>query len=205
MTDAEKVALWQQRIVEAHAGMYQLLVEEHAAHETAAWLHLQAEMFRDLPGPEERAPGRWQRAFFRVQALLEQFVLSRLGPSGLQQWASATAVAYAALQADRGRGTADTAERIARQAQLYSSEHEVLTATPPLSVVSISRCRIWEYREHARREGVPLVLDSPCGYCTLAITANARSKGHLATHRLTADGDRRGCDWRVTELPPHPC
>lgn len=202
MNDTEKAALWRQRMFEAETGMTRFLAERAGQTHVADWLRVRADIFIRLPDPGSADPTAWQRAFFFAQAVMEKFLVARYGEDALADWALANAESYRDVEPDHGGGTADTVGRIGRQAELYASDYEVVRSTPAGSSIVISHCAIWDYRERARRNGVPITLDSPCTYCTKAIAANVRAKGQVATHRLTTSGDSHGCRWDVVTSEP---
>lgn len=202
MPDAERAALWRQRLHEAEAGLTRFLVAHGGDADLDAWFGLQAELFADLPLSSPDTPSEWQRVFFRGQALMERFLISRYGEEILAEWAASIAEVHRTVEPDHGRGAADPIRRIARQAELYGSEYELDVPQGPEPVttaaLTITHCAIWDYREKARSSGVRLTLASPCTYCTKAMSANVRAKGYEASYQLRQDSDGHGCDWRAT-------
>ncbi len=197
MSDAERSALWRQRLHEAEAGLTRYLVSRGNGLHLTDWFVLQSELFADLPAPDAPAP-EWQRVFFRDQALMERFLVRRYGEEGLGDWARSNAEVHREVEPDHGRGAADPIHRIARQAELYGSEYEFDDEEPPgaeHAALTITHCAIWDYREKARRSGVQLTLASPCTYCTEALSANIRAKGYRPAHRLTNGPTGHGCRW----------
>ncbi|MFF1791314.1 hypothetical protein ACFVX9_33290 [Kitasatospora sp. NPDC058243] len=197
MSDAERSALWRQRLHEAEAGLTRYLVSRGNGLHLTDWFVLQSELFADLPAPDAPAP-EWQRVFFRDQALMERFLVRRYGEEGLGDWARSNAEVHREVEPDHGRGAADPIHRIARQAELYGSEYEFDDEEPPgaeHAALTITHCAIWDYREKARRSGVQLTLASPCTYCTEALSANIRAKGYRPAHRLTSGPTGHGCRW----------
>ncbi|GAA0382075.1 hypothetical protein [Streptomyces blastmyceticus] len=202
MTDAERAALWRQRLHEAEAGLTRLLVARGAGVDLKTWFGLQAEVFADLPPSSTDEPAEWQRIFFRGQALMERFLVSRYGEDVLADWAASNAEVHRTVEPDRDGGAADPIRRITRQAELYGSEYELdVPQDPELAAtasVTITHCAIWDYREKARSSGVRLTLASPCTYCTKSMSANVRAKGYQVSYQLHQDGSGHGCHWRAT-------
>lgn len=205
MSDAERAALWRQRLHEAEAGLTRFLISRHEEDDDGTgvrltdWFSLQAEIFADLPDASTAPASAWQRIFFRGQALMERFLVSRFGEEVLADWARSNAQVYRLVEPDHGRGAADPIHRIARQAELYGSDYEVDPAAPTdHATVTITHCAIWDYREQARRTGVRLSLASPCTYCTEALSANIRAKGYRPEHRLRTGPTGHGCHWEAT-------
>ncbi|WP_394833079.1 hypothetical protein LVJ94_41925 [Pendulispora rubella] len=206
MTTEERAQLWQQRLFEAVAGMTNYLAERHARDTLPAWLGVQADIFRDLPGEGDGDHLAWQRIFFRGQALMERFLVGHFGHAAMQTWALANARIYAMIEPDRGCGAADVIDRLRRQLENYDSAIAVLESEPACATIRISRCGIWNYRERARKRGIPITLDSPCDYCTKAVAANIMAKGYAPRHELFSDGEVHGCQWSAlaSDLPAHP-
>ncbi|MFD8784717.1 hypothetical protein [Kitasatospora sp. NPDC059599] len=200
MPDAERSALWRQRLHEAEAGLTRYLVSRGDELHLTDWFVLQSELFADLP--ERDAPAvEWQRVFFRDQALMERFLVLRYGEEVLGDWARSNAEVHRDVEPDHGRGAADPIHRIARQAELYGSDYEFdddAEPGPEHAGLTITHCAIWDYREKARRSGVRLTLASPCTYCTEALSANIRAKGYRPAHRLTHGPTGHGCRWECT-------
>ncbi|WP_052069349.1 hypothetical protein [Streptacidiphilus albus] len=198
MPEAERSALWRQRLHEAEAGLTRLLVQrgDDTPHLTD-WFALQSALFADLPDPLTAPAADWQRIFFRDQALMERFLVTRYGEEILADWARANAEVYREVEPDHGRGAADPIHRIARQAELYGSDYEFDEDEGP--ALTITHCSIWDYRERARRSGVRLTLASPCTYCTEALTANIEVKGYRASHRLRTGPTGHGCRWEAAD------
>ncbi|MFD6416038.1 hypothetical protein [Streptomyces sp. NPDC060194] len=200
MPDADRSALWRQRLHEAEAGLTRYLVSRGDEIRLTEWFALQAEIFADLPEPTD-SPQAWQRIFFRGQALMERFLVARYGEDVLGDWARSNAEVHRDVEPDHGRGAADPVHRIARQAELYGSDYEFDDARPPSAdraALTITHCAIWDYREKARRNGVRLTLASPCTYCTEALSANIRAKGFVPTHRLRSGPTGHGCHWEAS-------
>ncbi|MFI6999094.1 hypothetical protein [Nocardia sp. NPDC050175] len=196
MSQIERSALWKQRVFEAAAGMTRYLTEHHGGRDHGDWLRLCAQMFADLPDDADSAG--WQRIFFRAQALMERFLVTRYGHGELKGWADANAEVHRYVERDNGNGALDPALRIARQAELYSSEYRVPDAGSDRATIEIDRCGIWDYRERARARGVPITLDSPCEYCTHAIGANVAAKGFQSRYTLIDGANGHGCRWEIT-------
>ncbi|QKW05902.1 hypothetical protein HUT18_05335 [Streptomyces sp. NA04227] len=211
MPEAERSALWRQRLHEAEAGLTRLLAERHVNNRHLSdWFALQAEIFADLPDPSD-GPLGWQRVFFRGQALMERFLVIRYGEQVLADWARAISAVHSDVEPDHGRGAADPVHRIARQAELYGSDYEfdddTASGAADRAALTITHCAIWDYREKARRSGVRITLASPCTYCTKALSANIRAKGFEPSHSLRTGPTGHGCRWEATaprDLPADP-
>lgn len=197
MTDEQRSLLWQQRVFEAEAGMTNYLARRHGGAGLPEWMQVKATIYRGLPEAGSGDHRAWQRVFFRAQALMERFLVNRYGHGELGEWARFNAEVHSAVEPDRGGGAADVVDRIARQAELYSSVYRVEELTPSSAQLLISHCAIWDYREQARRRGVPITLDSPCEYCTGATASNISARGYRAEYELLDNGADRGCRWRV--------
>ncbi|GJF27930.1 hypothetical protein KNE206_06300 [Kitasatospora sp. NE20-6] len=200
MPDAERSALWRRRLHEAEAGLTRYLVTRGDELHLTDWFALQSEIFADLPEPTAPSAA-WQRVFFRGQALMERFLVARYGEEVLPAWAASNAEVHRDVEPDHGGGAADPIRRIARQAELYGSDYEFDDDAPPSAehaALTITHCAIWDYREQARRSGVRITLASPCTYCTEALSANIRAKGHRPAHRLRSGPTGHGCRWEAT-------
>jgi hypothetical protein len=195
MTAPDRAALWRQRLVEAEAGMTDFLVSRHARTDLVDWLYEQSELLADLPDRASSVPEEWQRVFFRAQALMERFIVTRHGEGELAEWAAANSRVFGRLEPTYTGGPADVVNRIARQAELYSSVYDVPPADDDRATITISHCAIWDYREKARADGVRLTLDSPCSYCTHALSAHVRAKGFEPSVSLRSDDGEHGCVW----------
>ncbi|MFE4831296.1 hypothetical protein [Streptomyces sp. NPDC056672] len=213
MPDAERSALWRQRLHEAEAGLTGLLASLGDEVHLTDWFALQAELFADLPDARTAPAAEWQRVFFRGQALMERFLVARYGEAILADWARANAGVHRQVEPDHGRGAGDPVHRIARQAELYGSDYEfddeftdesdagTGPTSPAHAALTITHCAIWDYREQARRNGVRLTLASPCTYCTEALSANIRAKGYVPAHQLRTGPTGHGCRWEATAPP----
>ncbi|MGX1274569.1 hypothetical protein [Streptomyces phaeoluteigriseus] len=201
MPEAERSALWRQRLHEAESGLTRLLAARHSTP-LSDWFALKSEIFADLPDAATGGSREWQRVFFRGQALMERFLVSRFGEDSLTAWARAIAEVHRSVEPDHGRGAADPVHRIARQAELYGSDYEfddgVESGHRTRAALTITHCAIWDYREQARRSGVRLTLASPCAYCTKALSENIRAKGFEPSHSLRTGPTGHGCRWEVT-------
>ncbi|WP_405010873.1 hypothetical protein [Kitasatospora sp. NBC_01539] len=200
MPDGERSALWRRRLHEAEAGLTRYLVTRGDELHLTDWFALQSEIFADLPEPTAPSAA-WQRVFFRGQALMERFLVARYGEEVLPAWAASNAEVHRDVEPDHGGGAADPIRRIARQAELYGSDYEFDDDAPPSAehaALTITHCAIWDYREKARRSGVRITLASPCTYCTEALSANIRAKGHRPAHRLRSGPTGHGCRWEAT-------
>ncbi|MFB8249160.1 hypothetical protein ACFC5X_29510 [Streptomyces sp. NPDC055952] len=202
MPEAERSALWRQRLHEAESGLTRLLAGRHNPTHLADWFALQSQIFADLPDPAGGGARDWQRVFFRGQALMERFLVARYGEHALTAWARAIAEVHRDVEPDHGRGAADPVHRIARQAELYGSEYEFDDSSDAeeagRAALTITHCAIWDYREQARRSGVRLTLASPCTYCTKALSENIRAKGYEPSHTLRTGPTGHGCRWEAT-------
>ncbi|MGW5640371.1 hypothetical protein [Streptomyces sp. NPDC003832] len=210
MPEAERSALWRQRLHEAESGLTRLLAARHNTTHLSDWFALQSEIFADLPEPSTATSVDWQRVFFRGQALMERFLVARYGEHALTTWARAIAEVHRDVEPDHGRGAADPMHRIARQAELYGSDYEFEDAAEDgdeergRASLTITHCAIWDYRERARRSGVRLTLASPCTYCTKALSENIRAKGFEPSHSLRTGPTGHGCRWEATAPDPEP-
>ncbi|MGW3951701.1 hypothetical protein ACWEKM_12325 [Streptomyces sp. NPDC004752] len=211
MPEADRSALWRQRLHEAESGLTRLLAARHNNTHLSDWFALQSEIFADLPDPTTGSSADWQRVFFRGQALMERFLVARYGEHVLATWAAAIAEVHRDVEPDHGRGAADPVHRIARQAELYGSDYEfdegLETEGATRAALTITHCSIWDYREKARRSGVRITLASPCTYCTKALSANIRAKGFEPSHSLRTGPTGHGCRWEATaprDLPADP-
>ncbi|MFD6157277.1 hypothetical protein ACFWF7_21670 [Nocardia sp. NPDC060256] len=182
---------------EAEAGMTRYITECQRGRDHGDWIRLCAQVFADLPDNDED-PAGWQRVFFRALALMEGFLVSHYGHGELEAWAEANAEVHRHVEPDHGNGALGPVRRIASQAELYSSAYRVLEAGTDRAVIAIDHCGIWDYRERARRRGIPITLDSPCEYCTHATAANVSAKGFQALHVLTDGPSGHGCRWEIT-------
>jgi hypothetical protein len=198
MTEAEQAALWRQRLFEAEAGMTEFLVRQGAGPYIATWLAAKAGIFADFPEHGCRQVERWQRAFFRAQALCEAFLLANFGEEAIALWVAASANVYRAIECDGALPPApDAIRRIARQAECYGSDYDIVAESPVRSEIIIKHCAIWDYRERARAAGIPITLKSPCTYCTKAMSANIRAKGCIPQYALRDREEGHGCCWQA--------
>lgn len=198
MTEAEQAALWRQRLFETEAGMTDFLVRHGAGPYIATWLAAKARIFADFPERGWPDVERWKRAFFRAQALCEEFLLANFGEAAIALWVAASANVYRAIECDKALPPAQQViRRIARQAELYGSDYDIVEESPARSEIMIAHCSIWDYRERARASGIPITLKSPCTYCTKAMSANIRAQGCIPHYELR-DGERgHGCRWQA--------
>ncbi|WP_320670617.1 hypothetical protein [Patulibacter defluvii] len=194
LSAAEHAALWRQRLFEAEAGMTRYLAARADDDVIASWIRTRSALFADLPG-DDAGPDGWQAIFFRGQALMERFLVSRFGHEAMREWAGRNAEVHALVERDRGGGARDPIERIARQAELYGSTYAIGPAGRETATVEISHCAIWDYREQARARGVPLTLRSPCEYCTKSMAANVAARGYEPVYELLEHDDGPGCRW----------
>lgn len=197
MSHAERCALWKQRLFEAEAGLTRYLTEQRGGRDLADWITVRGQLFSGLPADGDEKPAAWQRVFFRAQALMERFLVSRYGHGELRAWAEANAQVHRHVEPDTGQGALGPVLRVARQAELYGSRYQVGRGGGDRACVAIERCAIWDYRERARRRGVPLTLKSPCEYCTLATAANIAAKGYQPRYELLDGPEGRGCRWEA--------
>jgi hypothetical protein len=198
MTEAEQAALWRQRLFEAEAGMTDFLVRQGAGPYIATWLAAKARIFADFPERGCADVERWKGAFFRAQALCEEFLLGNFGEAAIALWVAANANVYRAIERDGALPAAPEAiRRIARQAELYGSDYDIVEESPLRSEIIIAHCAIWDYRERARAGGIPITLKSPCTYCTKAISANIHAKGCIPQYELLDAEPGHGCRWQA--------
>lgn len=188
--------LWRRRIFEAVAGFWEWLVDDKSGKDFEEWLTVQQEIFSDLPADDDTAA--WHRTFFRAQAAMERFIVTRYGEPEMAAWTKASARVFGKTAPAYGPGAAGLAVRIARQADGYSSVYSLGDNTAKRASITISHCGIWDYRERARSGGVGLTLDSPCTYCTRSMSANVSAKGFHATWSLSEKDSDHGCSWEVT-------
>ncbi|MGW1147677.1 hypothetical protein ACWD6I_22095 [Streptomyces sp. NPDC002454] len=199
---AHRSALWKRRLFEAEAGLTRYVVEARAGMHMQELLHVKQAIFESLPQGEEEQG--WKAAFFRGQALMERFVVAHFGLGELAGWARSNSTVYAAVDPAPKHDARVPLERLHAQADLYGSDTEWEEHGTDRAVLRIRRCAIWEYREQARRRGVPLTLGSPCEYCVPATSGMATHKGLSAAHELTDDQGTRGCVWTASRGPAHP-
>jgi hypothetical protein len=202
LSDAERAALWRQRLFEAEAGMTRLLAAHAHADLIAGWIRTRSEMFSGLPDEVHGDATGWQGIFFRAQALMERFLIAHRGHDALRDWAASNSEVYALVEGERNGGAADPITRLAKQAELYGSRYALSADDPDEATLEIEHCAIWDYRERARARGVQLTLASPCEFCTKATAATIRAHGCEAEHELTDGPDGPGCRWRATTPAP---
>lgn len=200
MTSDERAALWQRRLFEAESGLTRYLGECHGGRDIGEWHRVRGEIFAKVPGLDPPDPEGWQRVFFRAQALMERFLVGRYGHGELQAWAEMNAKMHRHVEPDPEGGPLDPIRRIARQAELYGSEYQVLTGDDSAEV-EISHCAIWDYRETARKRDVAITLESPCEYCTHATASNIESKGYQSEYELIRGPSGPGCRWKAKRAP----
>ena len=198
LTPAEQGALWRQRLFEAHSAMTAYLIQEHRAQDLADWVDVTGRIFHDLPPAVGACSTEWQAVFFRTQALIEQFIVQRKQIYDLDAWAAATGQVYRALEPAGQGEPAAAAERLGRQASLYGTRFEIRQVAPDASLFEVHHCGIWDYREHARANGVPITLKSACTYCTKLLSSLVHAKGCDARWTLLADDQGHGCEWTIT-------
>ncbi|MFF0739939.1 hypothetical protein ACFYVL_06005 [Streptomyces sp. NPDC004111] len=201
MSPSERAALWRQRLFEAEAGLTRYLTETRGGRDIDDWISVRSEIFHELPtqDAESASPEAWQRVFFRAQALMERFLVSRYGHGELAAWARAGAEVHRWVEPEHGHGALDPVLRIARQAELYGSRYRILADGPERAALEISHCAIWDYRKKAEARGVPLTLASPCEYCVHATGSNIAAKGFTARHELDDGPEGPGCTWEATQ------
>ncbi|MFI9463101.1 hypothetical protein [Streptomyces xiamenensis] len=196
-----RTALWKRRLFEAEAGLTRFVVETRGGAQLQNLLKVKHAIFESLPpgnGEQE-----WKAAFFRGQALMEQFVVAHFGHGQLAAWAASNSAVYAAVDSAPKHDAAVPLERLDHQAGLYGSATEWEERGADRAVLRIGHCAIWDYRELARARGVTITLASPCEYCVPATTAMITAKGLNAGHELTAGRDGHGCVWTAArDLPP---
>jgi hypothetical protein len=197
MTKAQEAQLWMQRLFEAEGGMNRFLVDRSLMKYLSEWMAVRKRIFGGLPVEREDDARAWQSAFFKGQALLEEFITARYGQAAMEEWATANAEIHRLVEPDAGGGATDPITRIARQAHLYSSRYEITEAGREQAELVIDHCSIWDYRERARARGVPITLASPCTYCTKSMSANVRAKGFVPRYELFETDGGHGCRWRA--------
>ncbi|MFI1018369.1 hypothetical protein [Streptomyces sp. NPDC020965] len=193
---ARRTALWKRRLFEAEAGLTRFLVEARAGVHMQELLQVKQAIFESLPEGEEEQD--WKAAFFRGQALMEQFVVAHFGHDDLSAWAESNSTIYAAVDPGPKHDAVVPLERLNAQADLYDSDTEWVEHGADRAVLRIRHCAIWDYRELARNRGVTITLRSPCEYCVPATTGMITNKGLSATHELTEDQSGRGCVWTTS-------
>ncbi|WP_158621553.1 hypothetical protein [Streptomyces triticirhizae] len=199
---AARGALWRRRLFEGEAGLTRFVVETRAGAHMRALLEVKQAIFESLPDNNDEQ--EWKAAFFRGQALMERFVVHHFGLPELAAWARSNGIIYAAVDPAAKHDARVPLDRLAAQADLYGSDTEWLAHDPERATLRIRRCAIWEYRERARRRGVPITLGAPCEYCVPATTAMVTIKGLNARHQLTEDARGHGCVWTASRTPAAP-
>ena len=139
----------------------------------------------------------WKGRFFRAQALLEKYLADNHSLEDIKGWTKAIGQVFKYTEPNRGGGSADIALRLARQAECYGSVYHIKHLSQLYSRLRLSHCAIWDYREEARKLGVPLTLKSPCTFCTQATIANAKAKGYRASFELSETESDHGCTWEL--------
>ena len=200
MSTVEESSLWQQRFFEAQAGMERFLAEHYGLEEISRWLPVRAEILKGLTGnaPEMEDVESWKKRFFRAQALLEKYLKDHHSLDDMAGWTKAIAEIFKHTEPNRGGGAADLAVRLAKQAHCYGSMYDLEHLDRNFARFRLHHCAIWDYREEARRMGVPLTLRSPCTFCTQATVANIQAKGFAASFELHESERDHGCTWEIT-------
>ncbi|MGK5545988.1 hypothetical protein ACSNOH_14810 [Streptomyces sp. URMC 127] len=198
----ERTALWKRRLFEAEAGLTRFVVEARAGAHMQSLLEVKHAIFESLP--EDGGEHEWKAAFFRGQALMEQFLVGHFGHDELAAWAASNSAIYAAVDSAPKHDAFVPLQRLDAQAGLYDSDTEWVEDGPEHAVLNIRHCAIWDYRELARKRGVTITLQSPCEYCVPAVTAMITSKGLNAAHELTENRTGRGCVWTASRQPCRP-
>lgn len=193
---ASRTALWKRRLFEAEAGLTRFLVEARAGAHMQDLLKVKHAIFESLPRGD--AELEWKAAFFRGQALMEQFVVAYFGHDQLAAWATSNSMTYAAVDPAPKHHAVVPLERLDAQADLYDSDSEWVEHGTDRAVLRIRHCAIWDYRETARDRGVAITLQSPCEYCVPATTGMITNKGLNAEHELTEDQSGNGCVWTAS-------
>jgi hypothetical protein len=199
MSVEQESELWRQRYFEAQAGMERFLAERYGNQEIARWLSVRSEILDGLNRgqPPMQEVGSWKSRFFRAQALLEKYLAEHHSLEDIDGWTKAIGEVFKHTEPDRGGGAGDLAIRLAKQAQCYGSEFEIEQLSRDYAKLRLHHCAIWDYREEARRLGVPLTLKSPCTFCTKATIANIEAKGCSAEYELYEHGTDHGCVWEI--------
>lgn len=210
LSPSQQAELWRQRVFEVQVAMSTYLGELHRQTDIGDWLQVSARILNDLPArAEEGDVGAWQAVFFRAQALIEQFIVQRSEHYRLDDWAHATARVYRSLEPHGQGQPASAADRLARQAALYGSRFETRVQGSACAVFQNRHCAIWDYRERARANGVPITLASACTYCTKLLSAFVAASDCQANYQLHEDASGHGCVWTITpaalSAPVSPC
>ncbi|GGX78092.1 hypothetical protein [Streptomyces hiroshimensis] len=198
----ERTALWKRRLFEAEAGLTRFVVEARAGAHMQSLLKVKNAIFESLP--ESGGEQEWKAAFFRGQALMEQFLVGHFGHDELATWAASNSTIYAAVDSAPKHDAVVPLQRLDAQAGLYDSDTEWVEDGADRAVLNIRHCAIWDYRELARKRGVTITLQSPCEYCVPATTAMITSKGLNAAHELTDGPSGKGCVWTASRKPCRP-
>lgn len=192
----EGANLWKQRLFEAEAGLTKFVVESHGGRHLDRLLEVKREVYANLPS--DISEYDWKAAFFGAQAVMEKFVVGSFGHESLRSWARSNGSIYGAIDHSPKNDATRPLQRLESQALLYGSEVRWKHATTEHSVLEITHCAIWDYREQARRRGVKITLQSPCEYCVSATTSLINNKGLKATCSLVEDDSNKGCVWDAT-------
>ncbi|MFE9248977.1 hypothetical protein [Streptomyces sp. NPDC007088] len=196
---ARRTALWKRRLFEAEAGLTRFVVEARAGVHMQDLLRVKHAIFESLPQGEGET--EWKAAFFRGQALMEEFVVAHFGHQDLAAWAVSNSTIYAAVDPGPKHDAVVPLERLDAQAALYDSDTQWVEHGSDRAVLRIKHCSIWDYRELARARGVTITLDSPCEYCVPATTGMITNKGLSAAHELTEAPSGNGCVWTTSREP----
>ncbi len=182
--------------------MTRFFVDENAPGLIDEWIQVKSRIFEGLPDASlAMGEEAWKRVFFRAQALMEQFIVAHFGHDRMADWARSNAYVYATTTTG-STCRRSVADRFVRQLANYDSHTDVDQAAEE-TVITVIRCGIWQYREQARAQGVPITLASPCEYCTKATAANFAAKGYDSSYQLTSEA-ARGCRWTLrTPDPTH--
>ena len=141
----------------------------------------------------------WKRRFFEAQAAAEEFVTSRYGQLGIDQWIDANSTIAARLL---GVGTTpiperwrDFSERLFNQLQLYESDISIVDEPTSRSLIN-KACGILSYRKAAEARGVKLTFKSPCDYCK-ALNTGIYEK-YTENNTISVELKTDGCVWKIS-------
>jgi len=147
-----------------------------------------------LPG-EARAE-IWKAMYFRAQAGMERYMVSRFGYGAIEEWTEFSAEATA-RQSDRylTEGAVPFTENLTRiMGDCWGSDVSVPECTPESARLEIDNCGILSYRRGAAEMGIELTFDDPCReYCTKLLSKIAEKQQLSPSFELKPGG----CAWAV--------
>jgi len=146
--------------------------------------------------PQQRAE-IWKQMFFRAQAGMERYLVSRHGYGAIDEWVAHNAeVTAKRSDAWKTEGAMPFARNLSVIMQCWDSAAvELQKCTAHEAAIEITGCGILEYRKKARQLGIELTFDDPCReYCTRLLSEIARKQELVPAYRLKAGG----CQWKVT-------